>query len=89
MGAQGLGIGVGGDNGLGASLDDIPKARGGDVGDVHQHTKAIHFSHDLAAKNSQATAGAFLVDAVSNIVAVTPHQGHSTHAQLVEAAQGL
>ena len=43
--------------------------------------------HDLAAEHGQPAFAAFFVDAVGNIVAVAPYQGHATHAQFIIDAQ--
>ena len=54
---------------------------------IDGHAEAVHFRHDLAPELRQAALAAFLVDAVGDVVAVAPGQGHAAHAQLVVHAQ--
>ena len=78
---------MGGDDRFLRRVQDIPEAVGGDVRHVDGHADAVHFRHDLASELRQAALAAFLVDAVGNVVAVAPGQGHAAHAQLVVHAQ--
>ena len=87
MGAKAFGIGMSGDNRLGACFNNAPETCCGNVGNIYQHTQAVHFRYNLFAEKSQPAAGGFFVNAVGNVVAVAPGKRHGTHAKFVQAAQ--
>ena len=80
MRAESLGIGMRRNNRLGAGFNNIPEAGRSDMGNVDKHTQLVHFCDNLTAKDGQAAAAFFFVDAVSDIVAVAPGERHSAHA---------
>ena len=87
--AEGVGVGMGGDQRFLAVLQHIPETVGGDMGHVHRHADPVHLGHHFAAEFRQTALAALLVDAVGDIVAVAPYQGHAAHAQVVVDPEDL
>src|SRR5688572_19386133 len=57
MVCDGAAAGVGADNGGGSFREGIVEGRDGDVAEVYDHPKAVHFADHFAAEGSEAAVG--------------------------------